>query len=67
MYDLSDFCLFFNITKKKNPKRNKTKQNIVNVSLQDNRITGKSCLYFLNKILFWSILKEICIYWVKFI
>lgn len=53
MYDLSDFCLFFNITKKKKTqKRNKTKQNIVNVSLQDNRITGKSCLYFLNKISF---------------
>lgn len=52
MYDLSDFCLFFNITKKKPQKRNKTKQNIVNVSLQDNKITGKSCLYFLNKISF---------------
>lgn len=51
------FVYSLTLQKKKNPKRNKTKQNIVNVSLQDNRITGKSCLYFLNKISFWSILK----------
>lgn len=37
------YCLTL---QKKTQKRNKTKQNIVNVSLQDNRITGKKLLVF---------------------